>query len=147
MDEELEKIKLRKLKELMERMGQPERGEAPFPSEPIKVVDETFDDFVRRYPIAVVDCWAAWCGPCLMLSPIIEQLAKEYRGKIVFGKLNVDENAQVPTRFGIMSIPTLLIFREGRLVDKVVGALPKGQLEARLRRLLGGGKGKQLNRT
>lgn len=139
MDEELERIKLKKLRELMERMKQPERGETPFPSEPVEVADGNFDDFVRRYPIAVVDCWAAWCGPCLMLSPIIEQLAKEYRGKIVFGKLNVDENARVPRRFGIMSIPTLLIFKEGRLVDKVVGALPKSQLEAKLRRVLGKG--------
>lgn len=140
MDEELERIKLRKLRELMERMNRPERGGTPLPSEPVEVADGTFDDFVRRYPIAVVDCWAEWCGPCLMLSPIIEQLAKEYQGKIVFGKLNVDENALVPRRFGIMSIPTLLIFKEGRLVDKVVGALPKSQLKARLTRLLGKGE-------
>lgn len=135
LDEELEKIKIKKLKEWMKKVSKSEKN---FPSEPVKVDDETLDEFTREYPIVVLDCWAEWCGPCRMLSPIIDQLAKEYSGKIVFGKLNVDENPEGARRFGIMSIPTLLFFKDGKLIDKVIGALPKNVLEAKLNRLLSG---------
>ena len=100
-----------------------------------EVTDETFDAFVKGSPAAVVDCWAAWCGPCRFLSPVIEELAREH-GEISFGKLNVDENREVPVRFGIMSIPTLLYFKDGSLVDKTIGALPKETIENRLKRIL-----------
>ncbi len=100
-----------------------------------EVTDETFDAFVKGSPAAVVDCWAAWCGPCRFLSPVIEDLAREH-GEVSFGKLNVDENREVPVRFGIMSIPTLLYFRDGSLVDKTIGALPKEAIENRLKRIL-----------
>lgn len=80
----------------------------------------------------VVDCWASWCGPCRMVGPIIEELAKEMKGKIVFGKLNVDENRETSMKYGIMSIPTLLVFKNGNLVDNVIGAMPKEMLKAKL---------------
>lgn len=96
-----------------------------------KITDETFNDFIENNDIAVVDCWAAWCGPCRMLGPIIEDLSDE-RDDIVFGKLNVDKNRQVPMKFGVMSIPTLLYFKKGELVDKTLGALPKRAIEERL---------------
>jgi thioredoxin 1 len=83
----------------------------------------------------VIDCWAAWCGPCRMLSPVIEDLAREQKD-VAFGKLNVDENRATPMKYGIMSIPTLLYFKDGQLVDKTIGALPKPAIENRLVRIL-----------
>jgi thioredoxin 1 len=98
---------------------------------PIDVTDDIFEDLISQNELVVLDCWAAWCGPCMILGPTIEELAKE-RGGIVFGKLNVDENRKVPIQFGIMSIPTLLYFKNGKLVDKTIGALPKKSIEERL---------------
>ncbi|MEM3151472.1 MAG: thioredoxin [Candidatus Bathyarchaeia archaeon] len=135
LDKELEEIRIKKLKELMKKVSESEKN---FPSEPVKVVDESIDEFICEYPIAVLDCWAEWCGPCRMIAPIIDQLAREYSGKIVFGKLNVDENPEGARRFGIMSIPTLLIFKDGKLIDRIIGALPKNVLEAKLNKLLKG---------
>jgi len=102
----------------------------------VEVTDASFDEFVKEHPRVVVDCWAAWCGPCRMLSPIIEQLSEEREG-ITFGKLNVDQNRVIPMRYGIMSIPTLLYFKDGELVDKTLGALPKVALEARISAVMG----------
>jgi thioredoxin 1 len=100
------------------------------------VTDASFDEFVKKHPKVVVDCWAAWCGPCWMVSPIIEQLSEEKPG-ITFGKLDVDQNRVIPMRYGIMSIPTLLYFKDGELVDKTLGALPKVALEARISAVMG----------
>ncbi|MCW4051368.1 MAG: thioredoxin [Candidatus Bathyarchaeota archaeon] len=100
-------------------------------SKTVEVNDTTFDDFVKNNPKVVVDCWAAWCGPCRMLTPIIEELSEE-RDDVAFGKLNVDQNRNVPMKYGIMSIPTLLYFKNGELVDKTLGALPKTVIESRL---------------
>jgi len=102
----------------------------------VEVTDASFDEFVKEHPKVVVDCWAAWCGPCRMLSPIIEQLSEE-KPSITFGKLNVDQNRVIPMRYGIMSIPTLLYFKDGELVDKTLGALPKVALEARISAVMG----------
>ena len=82
----------------------------------------------------VIDCWAAWCGPCRMVAPIIDELSKDYAGKVVFGKLNVDENPKTAMRFDIMSIPTLLIMKNGEEVDRIIGAVPKQSMEAKLRK-------------
>lgn len=100
----------------------------------VGITDASFGDLVKTNQNVVVDCWAAWCGPCRMLSPVIDELAEEYSGKVVFGKLNVDENNKVAVEYNIMSIPTLLFFRGGRLVDRVVGAAPKKQLEDKLKK-------------
>jgi thioredoxin 1 len=101
----------------------------------VEVTDASFEEFIAKNKHAVIDCWAAWCGPCNMLSPIVEQLAVEHPD-ITFGKLNVDENRRVPMKFGIMSIPTLLYFKDGKLSDKTLGALPKKMLEGRLEKLI-----------
>jgi len=123
MPDEVERIKMRKMEELMKKF---ERKEMP--KKPLKVTDETFDEITKKYPLVVVDCWAPWCGPCRFLSPVIEKLSKEMRGKVVFAKLNTDENMLTASRYGIMSIPTLLLFKNGKLVDKSIGALPPDML-------------------
>jgi len=102
----------------------------------IELKDATFDQVVKQHHLLVVDCWAAWCGPCKMVEPIIEELASEYKGRITFGKLNVDFNQSVAARFRVMSIPTLLIFKDGELVGQKVGAQPKKTLEAELIKFL-----------
>lgn len=80
----------------------------------------------------LVDFWAEWCGPCRMIGPIVEEIAKEYDGKAVVGKLNVDENGDIAMNYGIRSIPTLLVFKGGQIVDKVVGAVPKPSITQKL---------------
>jgi thioredoxin 1 len=100
-------------------------------SGPFEVTDQTFDEFIQSNEKVVIDCWAAWCGPCRIISPIVEELAQENE-HITFGKLNVDKNRSVPSKYGIMSIPTLLYFKDGKLVDKTLGALPKPAIESRL---------------
>ena len=77
----------------------------------------------------LVDFWAPWCGPCRMVGPIVEELSQEYAGRVVFAKMNTDENPEIPGQFGIMSIPSLLLFRDGRLIDRAVGMRPKGALK------------------
>lgn len=84
----------------------------------------------------MIDFWATWCGPCRMLAPTVEALAEEYEGKAVIGKCNVDENSEVPVQFGIMSIPTLLFFKNGELVDRLVGNMPKANIAQKLDSLL-----------
>jgi thioredoxin 1 len=103
-------------------------------SKTVVVSDSNFDDFVKNHDRVVVDCWAAWCGPCRMISPVIEQLSEE-RNDISFAKLDVDQNRNVPMRYGIMSIPTLLYFKNGKLVDKTLGAIPRSIIEGRLAKL------------
>ena len=102
----------------------------------VTVTDASFDKLVQQTDAVVVDCWAPWCAPCRMLAPIVEDLAQTYRGKVVFGKPNTDENPATAERFSIMSIPTLLFFKEGRLVDSVVGVVSRAFLEQKVRKLL-----------
>jgi thioredoxin 1 len=103
---------------------------------PIVLTDLNFREEISKYPVMLIDFWAPWCGPCRMVSPIIEQLASEYAGRVVFGKLNIDENQMVPRSFGIQSIPTMMILKNSRVVDILVGALPKAQIETKLRQHL-----------
>ena len=132
-DEELRRIKEKKLKELM---GLKEKKQEII-AKPTPVTDSNFSEMVNRYPLALIDCWAPWCGPCVVISPIVEELAKEYAGKAFFGKLNVDENRRTAERFRIFGIPTLLIIGNGKEVDRIVGLVPKNYIEARLKRHLG----------
>jgi thioredoxin 1 len=124
MSQETENIKKKKMEQLLERF----KGSDKMPAKPLTVTDEDMPDVVREYPLVVVDCWAPWCGPCRMLSPVIEELAKDMQGTAVFAKLNTDENQQTARQYGIMSIPTLLLFKDGELVDQQMGALPKDML-------------------
>jgi thioredoxin 1 len=124
--DELEQIREKKLRELIGQMS------TPSIDKPIVVSDRNFDQTVKNYPLIVVDCWAAWCAPCRAIGPVVEELAKEYSGKVVFGKLNVDDNPETAEKFDIRAIPTLLVMKNGGEVDRIVGVLPKNQLEARI---------------
>ncbi|MGQ9691278.1 MAG: thioredoxin [Thermoproteota archaeon] len=134
-DEELEKIKQAKLREMMRKSKASEK-EGIILNKPIDVTDTTFKETIQSHSLMVVDCWAPWCGPCHMVAPIVEELARDYAGKIFFGKLNVDENPKVAMQYGIMSIPTLLVFKNGKLVDRIVGAMPRQILEQKITRYL-----------
>ena len=133
-DEELEKIRAKKLEEMLGRASKGEEKEATKQNlaEPIVVTDANFNDFIQNHPVVVVDCWAPWCPPCRMIAPIIKELAKDYAGKIVFGKLNVDENQKTAGKYGIMSIPTMLVFKDGKIADRIVGAMPRKALESKI---------------
>ncbi|MCI4345900.1 MAG: thioredoxin [Thermoplasmata archaeon] len=95
-----------------------------------------FDKFASQNVPAVVDIWAPWCGPCRMVSPIIEKLADRYKGKVAFGKMNSDDNGEKAGALGIMSIPTLLFYKQGRLVDRIVGAYPEEVIDEHIQKLL-----------
>ena len=102
------------------------------PDYPVVLTTSNFDEAIKKYPVLVVDCWAEWCAPCLMIHPIIENLAKKYKGKIAFAKLNIDQNKEIAERFSIMSIPNLLVFKNGQNIDSIVGAMPQDALEEKL---------------
>ena len=129
IDNDLEEIKKRKLEQLKKLyMTGGKNMDENMPNTPVKITDADFDDAVKKYNMIVIDCWAPWCGPCRIVGPIIDELAKEMQGKIVFGKLNVDENPATSAKHQIMSIPTMLVFKNGNLVDRLIGALPKEEL-------------------
>ncbi len=130
-DRELETIRKRKLEEL--KMT----GDKDWPSAPVNVSDAEFQDFIAKYPRVVIDCWAPWCGPCRMLGPVIDELAGAYRGKVAFGKLNTDDSQATAMSFGIQSIPTMLFFKDGQLVSREVGAMPRQTLEPKIKAFIG----------
>ena len=131
---EIEEIRRKKLEEYNKRFC--EKGmnmnEDSWPNAPIHITDADIDKVIKKYETIVVDCWAPWCGPCRMVGPIIDELAKEMQGKVVFAKLNVDENQRTSMKYKIMSIPTMLMFKKGNLVDRFVGAMPKDILKQKI---------------
>jgi thioredoxin 1 len=133
-DEELERIKQAKLQKMMKSVAPEKRGTVF--NKPVEMTAVTFKEMILNHPLVVVDCWAPWCGPCRMVAPIIEELSRDYVGKILFGKLNVDDNREVSMQYDIMSIPTLLVFKNGKLVDTIIGAMPRQTLEQKITRHL-----------
>ncbi len=133
---EVERIKERKMREMeaeIKAMKEGRKKEVGVMDHPMTMEDNSFVETVRKYPLVIVDCWAPWCAPCKMVAPVIEELAREYAGKVVFGKLNVDENPRTATEFAIRAIPTMFIFKNGKLVDVIQGALPKQDIEAKVK--------------
>ena len=127
-DAEIDRIKKAKIAAMLEQ-AQKEK----IISKPIILTDTNFNSEIAKNELIVVDFWAPWCGPCRMVGPVIEELASEYSGKVAFGKLNVDDNRMVPSRFGVRGIPTLMVFKDGEAVDTVVGACPKTHIEAKFK--------------
>ena len=128
----LEKLRLG----LVARCG---RCKVPIPvsTKPLVVTDATFAADVDRSPLPVlVDLWAPWCGPCRMVAPVLEELAGEMAGRLLVAKLNVDENPATAARFGVSSIPTLLLLKAGREIDRIVGAQPKPEIARRVDRAI-----------
>jgi thioredoxin 2 len=112
------------------------RTPLPVSGKPMTVTDVTFAAEVERSPVpVVVDLWAEWCGPCRIIAPVIDELATTMAGRVRFAKLNIDENPATATRFNVRSIPTLLVFKDGREVDRIVGVYPKAEIARRLARL------------
>lgn len=106
-------------------------------SSPLEVNDGNFESEVLKSDLLfLVDFWAPWCGPCHMVSPIVEEIGKDYEGKLKVGKLNVDENSQTAGQYGIMSIPSVLFFKEGKVVDQIVGAVPKQQFVEKIDKIV-----------
>ncbi len=122
-DKKAEEIKKKMVEDIMNK------GKENYPGEPVKVNDDDFQETIEKYPLVLVDFWADWCGPCKMMEPILEDLAEEYQGEVVIAKMNVDQNQQVPGQFGVSSIPTLVLFKNGERVDRMIGALQKQQLK------------------
>jgi thioredoxin 1 len=135
--ERLKEERLKKERKALKEKPEPPRGKGKSVSgKPVDLTDATFTEVVQNNSLVVVDCWAPWCGPCLYVSPIVEEIARDYAGRIFFGKLNIDENREVAMQYGIMSIPTLLVFKNGKLVDRIVGAMPRQMLEPKITRYL-----------
>ena len=102
----------------------------------VEVTDQNFQDVTGGPGLSVVDFWAVWCGPCRIVAPILEQLADEYAGQVTVGKLDVDSNQRSATQFNVRSIPTILFFRDGQVVDQVIGAVPRAVLENKIKQQL-----------
>jgi len=129
-DEELEKLREEKLK----KMQTTSKG-SNTPSV-MSLTDSTFKETINKYPLIVVDFWAPWCGPCRIVGPIVEELAEELKGKVAFGKLNVDEYQKTSREFHVFSIPTLAILKNGVEVDRIIGAVPKKTIKAQIEKYL-----------
>jgi len=122
-DEELERVREKKMAELKKKSAE---------DKPVHVTDSNFNEVVGKHSMALIDFWASWCGPCQALAPTIEELAKENTGRIFVGKLNVDENPQTAERFQVYSIPTMLIMKNSKEVDRIVGCVQKKYITATL---------------
>jgi thioredoxin 1 len=132
-DKEIEQINKRKLAEILRIRNQKVIQNMQMNEKPIRLSDSSFDTEISKHPLFVVDFWAPWCGPCRMVGPIIEELARDYSGKVTFGKINIDENPITANQFQVQSIPTFLIFKNGQIVDAIVGAMPRSVLESKIK--------------
>jgi thioredoxin 1 len=126
-DEELRLINEKRMKKLQQLINEKELLRNI--REPLSLEDTTFFQTINKFPIMLVDFWAPWCGPCRMMSPIIDQIGKDYLGKLVIGKINVDENPLIARQFSISSIPTLMLFKSGKEVNKIIGSVSKNKID------------------
>jgi thioredoxin 1 len=132
-ENELEQIRLKKIKAMLDTTA---KGHNTSSKQPIILNDNNFSTTIANNELIIVDFWAPWCSPCRMVGPVIEELTAQYTGKVTLGKMNVDENQTVPSSMGIMSIPTIVIFRQGKEVERLVGAYPKAHIEEIINRYL-----------
>ncbi|MCD6380834.1 MAG: thioredoxin [Candidatus Odinarchaeota archaeon] len=135
-EDELEKIRIKKMKEYFRILHKKER-KVKVLNAPLTLGRSNFDEVIKKYGETIlVDFWADWCVPCKIMAPIIEEIARDYAGKVIVGKVNVDENPELAMRYGIMSIPTFIIFKRGKPVERIVGAVGRKHLENLLRKYL-----------
>jgi thioredoxin 1 len=135
-NEELKKIKQKKLQERIKKTADEDRKTVATSNIPMHLTDQEFPGVISAAKVALVDFYADWCGPCRMMAPIVETLAKEYSGKVLVAKVNVDKNPEVSQKFGIVSIPTFGIFKSGKLMGTVIGAVGKEALKSALDRVI-----------
>ena len=132
MDDELSRIRERRAQELTEKMKQGGRTGS------VSDVSEMhFRQFIGGNPLAVIDFWAEWCGPCRRVAPAMDELAREFAGKVAFGKCNTDENRHIAMEFNISAIPAIMLFKNGQLVDRIIGAYPKEAIREKIVRRFG----------
>ncbi|MGA1822376.1 MAG: thioredoxin [Thermoplasmatota archaeon] len=135
IDDELRKLRMKKMQELQTFVEK--RDVKPdLLDHPVNITDADFKSTIDKYPLVLMDFWAPWCAPCKMIGPIIESMAKEYAGKVVFAKINVDQNPGIAGALNVMGIPTMMMFKNGKLVQRVSGALPRSSLEQMIRKYL-----------
>jgi thioredoxin 1 len=130
-DEELRIINEKRMKKLQQIINEKELLKNI--KEPLDLDDSNFTQTINKFPLLLIDFWAPWCGPCRMMSPIIDQVGKEYIGKLVVGKVNVDENPNISSQFGISSIPTLILFKRGQAVNNIIGSVSKSRIDEMVR--------------
>ncbi|MGH9997426.1 MAG: thioredoxin [Nitrososphaeraceae archaeon] len=130
-DEELKIINEKRMKKLQQIMDEKELLKNI--KDPLNLDDSNFFQTISKFPLLLVDFWAPWCGPCRMMSPLIDQIGKEYMGNLVVGKVNVDENPTISRQFGISSIPTLILFKKGQAVNKIIGSVSKNKIDEMVR--------------
>ena len=130
-DEELKIINEKRMKKLQQIINEKELLKNI--KDPLNLDDSNFFQTISKFPLLLVDFWAPWCGPCRMMSPLIDQIGKEYMGKLVVGKVNVDENPTISRQFGISSIPTLILFKKGQAVNKIIGSVSKNKIDEMVR--------------
>jgi thioredoxin 1 len=130
-DEELRIINEKRMKKLQRIVNEKELLKNI--TEPLNLDDSDFAETINKFPLLLVDFWAPWCGPCRMMSPIVDQVGKEYQGKLVVGKVNVDENPNISRQFGISSIPTLILFKRGQAVNNIIGSVSKSRIDEMVR--------------
>ncbi|HXV89114.1 MAG TPA: thioredoxin [Nitrososphaeraceae archaeon] len=130
-DEELKIINEKRMKKLQQIMNEKELLKNI--KDPLNLDDSNFFQTINKFMLLLVDFWAPWCGPCRMMSPLIDQIRKEYMGKLVVGKVNVDENPTISRQFGISSIPTLILFKKGQAVNKIIGSVSKNKIDEMVR--------------
>jgi thioredoxin 1 len=130
-DEELKIINEKRMKKLQQIINEKELLKNI--KDPLNLDDSSFFQTISKFPLLLIDFWAPWCGPCRMMSPLIDQIGKEYTGKLVVGKVNVDENTGISGQFGISSIPTLILFKKGQAVNKIIGSVSKNKIDEMVR--------------
>jgi len=130
-DSELDKILAEKSKRLVAERSQTKHGHV------VELTEANFDKLVNGPKVTFVDFWAVWCGPCRTMEPVVERLAAKFDGSVNFGKLNVDEHSRIATRYEVQSIPTFMLFKNGRPVDAVIGTMQEAALEQRIRKAAG----------
>ncbi len=128
-DDEIKRIREKRMKELIKKQG--------FPDKPLKVSDDSFDNTVKKYPLVVIDFWSEYCPPCMLIAPVLDEMAGELQGRVVFGKVCVDHYRLAASKFGISAIPTLLVFKHGKLADRIIGFAPKQVLLERIKKHMG----------